>query len=171
MLKFINTQDYLEVEQFEENVDQTISWSCGNHKGFIWKGLVRKIKEGEEYKEIDVYDTLLGLEQEGLVNIKRLTDEDLDFFNEEMQIKKFRQERQNLINNAKVTISTGKTFDANETAIARMASKLLTKSSGDIIPWSTADVGTGVMVDCTYEELKEAHTLAVENMSNLWSIE
>lgn len=84
----------------------------------------------------------------------------------------FRADRQGLLDEAVVSISTGKLFDADEQSIIRLSQALIrTEGLPDdsIIPWSTADVSTGVMVDCTRAEIKEAHTNAVDNMSLIWS--
>lgn len=88
-------------------------------------------------------------------------------------VNNFRAERQKMLDEAVVAISTGKSFDADEQSIIRLSQALIrTEGLPDdfVIPWSTADVGTGVMVDCTREEIKEAHTNAVDNMSQIWSV-
>lgn len=95
-----------------------------------------------------------------------------DYVAPDTSIDDFKKERQQLLDNAVVTISTGKLFDANEQSIIRLSQALIrTEGLPDdsIIPWSTADVSTGVMVDCTRAEIKEAHTNAVDNMSLIWS--
>lgn len=85
----------------------------------------------------------------------------------------FKLRRQAEIDNAKVTTASGKCFDADETSITRLANALIkhwTLEPTDIIPWSTADVGTGVMVDCTKAEIIEAHQLATDNFAATWQI-
>ncbi|BDF94324.1 hypothetical protein [Pseudoalteromonas sp. KAN5] len=85
----------------------------------------------------------------------------------------FKLRRQAEIDNAKVTTASGKCFDADETSITRLANALIkhwTLEPTDIIPWSTADVGTGVMVDCTKAEIIEAHQLATDNFAATWKI-
>ena len=36
------------------------------------------------------------------------------------------------------------------------------------MPWSTADVDSGIMVSCTSEEIIEAHKLSIEAMPTSW---
>tara|TARA_B100000700_G_scaffold4173_1_gene4786 strand:- start:3272 stop:3934 length:663 start_codon:yes stop_codon:yes gene_type:complete len=86
----------------------------------------------------------------------------------------FKLQRQNQINNAVVQISTGKKFDADELSITRMANALIKHwqlAENDIIPWSTADVATGVMVECTKAEIVEAHGLATDHFATTWGID
>lgn len=85
----------------------------------------------------------------------------------------FKRQRQSQIDNAVVEISTGKTFDADEQSITRLANAIIKHWSlepTDIIPWSTADVGTGEMVECTKAEIMEAHQLATDNFAATWQI-
>ena len=85
----------------------------------------------------------------------------------------FKLQRQSLINNAIVEISTGKKFDADELSITRLANALIKHwqlDDSDIIHWSTADVGTGIMVDCTKAEIREAHQLATDNFAQTWAL-
>lgn len=89
-------------------------------------------------------------------------------------VENFKSERQAMLDNAIVTISTGKAFDADELSINRMVNAILAAINEPdtfIIKWSTADTGTGELVDCTLLELKEAHKLAMQNMASIWSIE
>lgn len=89
-------------------------------------------------------------------------------------VYRFKAERQKILDDAIVKISTGKSFDADELSINRMVNAILAAISQDdsfIIKWSTADTGTGELVDCTLAELKEAHKLAMENMASIWSRE
>ena len=86
----------------------------------------------------------------------------------------FKLQRQSQIDNAVVEISTGKTFDADEQSITRMANALIKHwqlADDDIIPWSTADVATGVMVECTKAEIVEAHSLATDFFATAWNID
>lgn len=86
----------------------------------------------------------------------------------------FKLQRQSRIDNAVVKISTGKTFDADEKSITRMANALIKHwplGEDDTIPWSTADVATGVMVDCTKAEIVEAHSLATDHFATAWNID
>ncbi|WP_199525374.1 hypothetical protein [Pseudoalteromonas sp. bablab_jr011] len=85
----------------------------------------------------------------------------------------FKLERQSQIDNAIVEISTGKKFDADELSITRLANALIKHwqlGDSDIIPWSTADVGTGIMIDCTKAEIIEAHQLATDNFAQTWAL-
>ncbi|TMP46670.1 MULTISPECIES: DUF4376 domain-containing protein [unclassified Pseudoalteromonas] len=86
----------------------------------------------------------------------------------------FKLQRQSQIDNAVVEISTGKTFDADELSITRMANALIKHwqlGEDDTIPWSTADVATGVMVECTKAEIIEAHSLATDHFATAWNID
>ena len=86
----------------------------------------------------------------------------------------FKLQRQSQIDNAVVQISTGKTFDADELSITRMANALIKHwqlNEDDTIPWSTADVATGVMVECTKAEIIEAHSLATDHFATTWGID
>jgi len=85
----------------------------------------------------------------------------------------FKLQRQSQIDNAVVQTSTGKTFDADELSITRMANALIKHwqlNEDDTIPWSTADVATGVMVECTKAEIVEAHSLATDHFADAWNI-
>ncbi len=89
------------------------------------------------------------------------------------QITLFKRERFKAAQEAKVTISTGKTFDADEDSIIRLMGAILATelaSDDHIIEWSTADVGTGVMVNCTKAEIKEAQQAAVMQLTEIWRI-
>ncbi|WP_063705168.1 hypothetical protein [Pseudoalteromonas gelatinilytica] len=86
----------------------------------------------------------------------------------------FKLQRQSQIDNAVIEISTGKTFDADEQSITRMANALIKHwqlAEDDTIPWSTTDVPTGVMVECTKAEIVEAHSLATDHFATAWNIE
>tara|TARA_Y100000589_G_scaffold329941_1_gene378066 strand:- start:1868 stop:2518 length:651 start_codon:yes stop_codon:yes gene_type:complete len=86
----------------------------------------------------------------------------------------FKLQRQSQIDNAVVEVSTGKTFDADEKSITRMANALIKHwqlGEDDTIPWSTADVATGVMVECTKAEIIEAHSLATDHFATAWNID
>lgn len=90
-----------------------------------------------------------------------------------MAITTFKSDREDKLKRASVTISTSKTFDADELSITRLNNAInaaRNESSEYIIPWSTADVPTGVMVDCTKGELEEAHTAAVVQMGLIWKV-
>lgn len=86
----------------------------------------------------------------------------------------FKLQRQSQIDNAVVETSTGKKFDADEQSITRMANALIKHwqlNEDDTIPWSTADVATGVMVECTKSEIVEAHSLATDHFATAWNID
>lgn len=93
--------------------------------------------------------------------------------NEENRLSNFKSSRQSQLDSAIVTISTGKTFDADEKSITRLHNAITYTKEHNVavIPWSTADVDSGVMVDCTSDEIIEAHRLAVENMTAIWTLD
>lgn len=98
---------------------------------------------------------------------------DQDSYNMLIAINEFKAERQNQIDNATVEISTGKSFDADEKSIQRLSASVvshLSKPDDYIIEWSTADVGTGVMVECTKAEITEALALAVKQATEITRI-
>jgi hypothetical protein len=84
----------------------------------------------------------------------------------------FKRDRQALLDAAVVTANTFQ-FNADEVSITRMTNALLAVSGEAdtfAMQWSLADTGTGVMTNITLGDLKLAHQLAVQNMSNIWSI-
>lgn len=86
----------------------------------------------------------------------------------------FKLRRQQQVDTAIVTVSTGKKFDADEVSITRIANAIIKHwdlGPTETLPWSTADVGTGVMVDITKAELIEAHGLATDAFAAAWAIE
>jgi hypothetical protein len=88
-------------------------------------------------------------------------------------IEIFKASRALLIQSSIVTVSSGKTFDADEVSINRLSNaivKHLPDPDDAIIRWSTADVSTGVMVDCTKAEIVEAHKKAVEFVDKVMEI-
>lgn len=89
----------------------------------------------------------------------------------EADIASFKANRQAQLDAAIVTISTGKSFDADEKSISRLHNAITYIKEHNVaeIPWSTADVDSGVMVACSADEIIEAHRLAVENMTALWT--
>lgn len=91
--------------------------------------------------------------------------------NEEAKLSNFKSNRQSQLDSAIVTVSTGKSFDADEKSITRLHNAItyIKEHSVAEIPWSTADVDSGVMVACSADEIIEAHRLAVENMTALWT--
>lgn len=71
----------------------------------------------------------------------------------------------------KVITSTGKTFDADQLSILRLntaVNKLLLEPDLQKLPWSTDDMPTGQMVDCTREEIFEAFKLATDQFTENW---
>lgn len=89
------------------------------------------------------------------------------------KLTRFVQTRITLIDENIVTVSTGKKFDADEDSMNRLCNaviKHLDKPDSHIVKWSTADVGTGVMVDCTKAEIVEAHGLATDYFGQVWDI-
>ena len=89
------------------------------------------------------------------------------------KLEKFVKTRVELIARNVVTVSTGKRFDADEDSINRLCNakvKHIDKPDDYIVRWSTADVGTGVMIDCTKAEIVEAHYLATEFFGEVWDI-
>jgi hypothetical protein len=92
---------------------------------------------------------------------------------EQEKLEKFVKTRTELIARNVVTTSTGKRFDADENSMIRLCNaviKHLSKPDDHIVMWSTADVGTGVMIDCTKAEIVEAHYLATEFFGEVWDI-
>jgi hypothetical protein len=97
----------------------------------------------------------------------------LDAQTQQEKLEKFVKTRVELIAKNIVTVSTGKRFDADEASMNRLCNakvKHLGKSDDYIVKWSTADVGTGVMIDCTYAEIVEAHGLATDYFGQVWNV-
>lgn len=169
MLKFINDNDFLLVDKYKQNEDGSIGWiyNDGNavHSGFIREGMARV--NGDEI--IDVWAKLQGKIASKVVTVKGKTQDEINA----EQIAEFKASREALISKSIVEVSTGKRFDANKDAITNLSNSVI-KHIGEPedtpINWSTADVGTGVMVECTYAEIKEAHKLAVEYVESVWGI-
>ena len=65
----------------------------------------------------------------------------------------------------KVTTSTGKTFDGDETSQGRMSRAISVSSPGEATFWILAD---NTISEVTHEELKEALRLAGEAQTNIW---
>lgn len=107
------------------------------------------------------------------MSIKWDTLKTAEQINEESKLSNFKSGRQSQLDSAKVTISTGKSFDADERSITRLHNAITYAKEHNVavIPWSTADVGSGIMVDCTSDEIIEAHRLAVENMTAIWTFD
>lgn len=167
MLNFINDEDYT-LASFKQNNDSSVTWTYaenGNfHTGVIFEGLVRKM--GEE-STIDVWQNLQDKINDGSVIVEQISQAELDA----KAIEEFKREREKLIAESVVTISTGKSFDADEKSISRLHNAITYLKEHNVaeIPWSTADVDSGIMVTCSAAEIIEAHRLAVENMTALWT--
>lgn len=119
--------------------------------------------------------TLIEVEPKALpTEPKRPAVKTVDEVLEPYKVTIFKLQRQSQIDNAVVEISTGKTFDADEQSITRMANALIKHwqlAEDDIIYWSTADVGTGEMVPCTKAEIVEAHSSATDFFATAWNID
>lgn len=119
----------------------------------------------------DEYMIALGLDDDTKQSI--LNQFEYEKSQQPTAIELFKLQRQQQIDSAIITISTGKCFDADETSITRLANALIKHwelEPTGIIPWSTADVGTGEMVECTKAEIMEAHQLATDNFAATWQI-
>ena len=169
MLKFINNNDFLLVDKYKQNDDGSISWIYNDgtsiHNGFIREGMIRT--NGDDTK--DIWDSLQTQLSKGKITIEGETQAEI----EAKALEALKAERTALVAIAKVTISTGKRFDANEPATLRLGNsvlKHLNDPDDHIIYWSTDDVPTGVMVECTKAEIVEAHKMAVEYMGEVWDL-
>lgn len=119
----------------------------------------------------DEYMNALELDDDAKHSV--LTQKECEESQQPSPIELFKAERQKLIDNATITTASGKCFDADETSITRMANAIIKHwelEPTGIIPWSTADVGTGEMVECTKAEIIEAHQLATDNFTATWQI-
>lgn len=123
--------------------------------------------------EIDVWAKLHELEASGEIAIEYPTQEDLDAREYEKQVQAFKADRQRLLDTAIVTTTSGLQFDADEKSISRMANAILAAQLVNVttLEWSLADTNTGVMTEVSLSELQEAHTLAVQNMADIWGME
>lgn len=117
------------------------------------------------------YMRKLGLDDDAIEGV--LSQKAYEESQEPVHVTAFKAQRQSLIDTATVITSSGKSFDANERSIIRLGNaviKLMDKPDSHIVPWSTADVDTGVMVECTKAEIVEAHELATDNFAAMWEI-
>lgn len=197
MLNFISEDDYLLVDKYKQNDDGSVSWfyddGISNHSGFLFEGMTRTKAEEDgtelvvvgadedgvditeevpKYVEV-VVDIWAKLQEKVLNNVLVIEGKTQEEIEKEM-IAEFKASRQALVDNSIATVSTGKSFDADEQSISRLLNSIikhLHDTDDTIIKWSTADVSTGVMVDCTKAEIVEAHKLAVEYVEQVWSIE
>jgi len=111
------------------------------------------------------YMTSLGIDAETRESILRQQEFE--------KLHSFKQSRQQQLDTAVVTISTGKKFDADEASISRMLGRLYREqNSADdtLVGWSLYTDPTGVKTQITLAELKEAYQLAVDNMDALWGV-
>lgn len=171
MLKFIDENDFLLVDKYKQNDDGSVSWiyNDGNatHSGFIREGMTRV--DGDE--TIDVWGKLQSKISSKVIAVEGKTQEELEF----EKIAEFKTSREVLIANSIVTTESGNNYDGDNLSIQKMANKILSysyagKSDDETLEWSLADTGTGVMTEVTFEELKEAHHLAVEYVQIVWGL-
>jgi hypothetical protein len=86
-------------------------------------------------------------------------------------VEAFKRERQTLIANAVVTTEAGNQYDADETSVIRLGGAITRyagKAGTTKVLWSLADTATGFMSEVTLADLKEAHALAVDNITAIW---
>lgn len=107
---------------------------------------------------------------------KTNTIKTFDAIEAEKAIAEFKTNRTELLNNAVVTTTTGKQFDADEQSQGRMNNAINACSidgmiDTDTLEWSLADTPSGVPSEITIAELKEAYVLAVRKMSEIWMIQ
>lgn len=129
----------------------------------------------EEYpkfveQEYSPWDELMAQVDAGEITIEGDVAEIEAELAKEQELAEFKAKRHSQLAQSKVT-SGAHNFDANETAINRMLNAIVAANGepdNRIIEWSTADVGTGEMVEVTLGELRGAHRLAVQNMGDLW---
>jgi hypothetical protein len=175
MLKFIEENDFLLVDTYKENEDGSVSWvydegeGLPTHSGVIRPDFTRKDAEDNE---IDVWQAMLKKEQSDEIFIQWLTQEDKDVIATEQQIQAFKSNRQKILDSAVVTTSNSNQYDADEKSITRMANAILAAQSVGVteLSWSLADTGTGVMTAVSLSDITEAHTLAVQNMADIWGV-
>jgi hypothetical protein len=86
-------------------------------------------------------------------------------------VEAFKRERQTLIAKAVVTTEAGNQYDADETSVIRLGGAITRyagKAGTTKVFWSLADTATGFMSEVTLADLKEAHALAVDNITAIW---
>lgn len=91
---------------------------------------------------------------------------------EEESLTAFRISRQASLDSAVVETTNGNQYNADERSISRMANALLAMSempANFVVNWVMANTDTGIMTSTTKADLAEAHRLAVENMTAIWS--
>jgi hypothetical protein len=86
-------------------------------------------------------------------------------------VEAFKRSRQTAIANAVVTTEAGNQYDADETSVIRLGGAITRyagKAGTTKVFWSLADTATGFMSEVTLADLKEAHALAVDNITAVW---
>jgi hypothetical protein len=169
MLKFMDNNDFLLVDKYKQNDDGSVNWTYSDgattHSGAIYEGLTRD--EGEE--TIDIWAKLQSKISSNTITVEGETQDELDT----KQIAAFKSSRNQLVSQSVVTTSTGKRFQGDKESVAIMLSTIIehmNEPDDTIIEWSTEDVGTGIMVECTKAEIVEAHSLAVAYVRSVWGI-
>jgi len=162
---------------FAELQSKTEQWEWANK----YYDYLAELNEVEQYNANlpdpipTEYGALIEVEPKALpTEPERPAVRTVDEVLEPYKVTIFKLQRQSQIDNAVVKISTGRKFDADELSITRMANALIKHwqlNEDDIIPWSTADVATGVMVECTKAEIVEAHSLATDHFATAWNID
>jgi len=162
---------------FAELQSKTEQWEWANK----YYDYLAELNEVEQYNANlpdpipTEYGALIEVEPKALpTEPERPAVRTVDEVLEPYKVTIFKLQRQSQIDNAVVEISTGRKFDADELSITRMANALIKHwqlNEDDIIPWSTADVATGVMVECTKAEIVEAHSLATDHFATAWNID
>lgn len=173
-LSFTKDKDFTDVDTYKECADGSIVWEItANGETTSGRLFIGSKALDDAGNTVDVWQTLLAKEQSGEIFIQRLTQEDKDSIAQQEQVDQFKASRQQLLDSAVVTTSSGNKYDADEQSISRMANAILAAQRRGVsdIKWSLADTPTGVMTDVALADLEEAHELAVENMANIWSIE
>jgi len=111
------------------------------------------------------YMQAFGMDEEQIESILRQKEFE--------KLHSFKKSRRQQLDNAVVTISTGKKFDADEVSISRMLGRLYREQNSTddtLVGWSLYTDPTGVKTQITLAELKEAYQLAVDNMDALWGV-
>lgn len=161
--------DSVMVDSYIEDITEEVAMILSNYRYNRVGGVDadRELESGE----IVPY-TLSDNEVTELDNVE-VADFDDTGYQTAIAISDFKASRQELVDNSIVTVSTGKSFDADEQSISRLLNSIikhLHDTDDTVIKWSTADVDTGVMVDCTKAEIVEAHKLAVEYVEQVWAL-
>lgn len=86
-------------------------------------------------------------------------------FNAQKPIAAAKKLRSVDVENIKVTISSGKTFDGNEASQGRMSRRIVIMGDSDTVVWVLAD---NTRSEVTKDELREALALSVREQDLLW---